>query len=107
MKCLTVRVDEHQHAELARRARLAGVSVADYIRQAALGDDLAALVRDIHAAVCPVPSHGLGREAADALAALVQAGLPARPARQRIEQIIEADPKAGAASIIERALRKD
>ena len=106
MKALTLRLNDEQHAEIIRRAAVAGLSVADYIRQAALGDDLASLVREIHAALCPVPTAGLGREAADALAALVQTGLAARQARAAVEQILQANPKVGAAEIIRQVLAR-
>ena len=107
MPAITLRLDATQHAELTRRARLRGVSLADYIRGAALADDTAGLLRELHAAVVGRNGHGLGQEAADALAALVGMGVPAIQARKKIESIVTAQPKAGAADIIREAMRKD
>ena len=107
MPTVSLRMDDRQHAEIARRAKLAGLSLSAYVCQAALADDTAAMVREIHAAVVGGNGHGLGAEAADALAALVTMGVPAMQARRRVEAVVLATPKADAAQIIKTAMRKD
>ena len=107
MPNLTLRLDARQHAEIARRATLAGLSIADYIRRAALADDSAGLIREIHRAVVGGNGGGLSDEGRLALEALTQAGISAGEARGRVERAILAAPKADAATIIREALRKD
>lgn len=100
MPNITLRLDPRQHAELVRRSKLAGLTLSDYIRQAALAEDTASLLRDIHAVVVGGNGHGLGAEAADAAAALVGLGVSPATARRSVEAIVTANPKAGAAEII-------
>ena len=107
MPNITLRLDATQHAEIVRRARLAGLSLSDYVRQAALAEETQGMVRAIYGAVVGGNGHGLGTEAADALAALVGMGVPAAQARRKVEGIVKAAPKADAAWIIKEAMRKE
>ena len=100
MPKLTLRLTEADHAEIVRRARLAGLSLTAYVRQAALAEDGASLLREIHAAVCGANGNGLSTEGKLALKGLVAHGFGAAEARATVKKLLEDNPDLQADKIV-------
>ena len=100
MPKLTLRLTEADHAEIVRRARLAGLSLTAYVRQAALAEDGASLLREIHAAVCGANGNGLSTEGKLALKALVAQGKAPGATREAVQRILTDNPDLQADKIV-------
>lgn len=100
MPKLTLRVSEADHAEIVRRARLAGLSLTAYVRQAALAEDGASMLREVHAAVCGANGNGFAPEGKLAIKALVNQGFAPVAAREAVKRILTDNPGHQADKIV-------
>ena len=106
MKRLTLRLTDQAHAEITRRAQIAGLCLTEYVRQATLAEDGLTLLREVHQAVCGNNGSGLPIEGKLALAGLCQQGMPHGDARRLVEAVQKAQPGLKADQIILQAYRR-
>ena len=117
MNAILIHVSADEAEALTAAARVQGVPRKAFIRSAAVAaarlvdgrqGPVAALVAEIHAAICGkglaggVPGTASG-ELGAAVGALVNLGMPEQKARQRARAVFDAAPDADAAEIIRRA----
>ena len=97
-KQMPIRLTDAEKARIRSAADERGQSISRYMV-------LAALAAAEAPAPKPAPPQRLGAAARDAIAALAQAGMPQREAKDRVTDIVAASPELEAAEIMRQVYR--
>ena len=112
MPAILLRLTDADREAVRAAADRAGLRQAEFCRRAVLrmandGDACPeAMLREVLGILKRQNGRELPQEAADAVAALVKAGMGQDVARRRVRAAVEAEPKAQAADLIVAALRQ-